>query len=103
MKKRTHRKRRPSTISLDLIPEREGKLLNPLEIIITEERKELVYKAIGTLNKNQRTAIVLRYFKEMSIKEGAKAMGVTPNNFKSYLFRGRENLHDFLVELMKDN
>ena len=60
------------------------------------ERDELV-DALARLPNRQRTAIVLRYWADLSEADAAEAMGVSPGTVKSSLSRGLGRLRE-LVE-----
>jgi RNA polymerase sigma-70 factor, ECF subfamily len=51
-----------------------------------------VVRAIRTLPKRQRQAIVLHYFVEMTIPEIAMALGISEGTVKNALFRARRSL-----------
>lgn len=57
-----------------------------------KENSQKLYKEIMKLKENYRKAIICFYIKELSYKEAAKEMNVTESNFKSILFRARQNL-----------
>lgn len=60
--------------------------------IETEERRKLVMKNVNELPDNQRTAMVMCYFEELSYQEIADVMKTTISSVESLLFRGRQNL-----------
>lgn len=63
------------------------------------DRQELrmdLRQAIGQLKPDERSAILLYYMEEMSIKEIAKVMQLPEGTVKSHLARGRDNLGNYL-------
>ncbi len=67
------------------------------EVLRTEEQRRL-YEALGNLDEKRRTVIVLYYFDELSVKETAKALGVSEGTVKSRLFSARRSLRKALTE-----
>lgn len=59
------------------------------------QRDELV-DALARLPARQRTAIVLRYWADLSEADAAEAMGVSPGTVKSSLSRGIQRLRDLV-------
>lgn len=55
-------------------------------------RYEALYTSLNRLTENERTAILLFYMQNCSIKEIAGIMEVTPDAVKQYLSRGRRHL-----------
>ena len=80
--------------------------LNILSDIETNEKSDLILKAIGSIKKNHQDAILLYYFSELDVKEIAEFLNVPIGTVKSWLDRGRTRLgkifndnrvyHDFL-------
>jgi len=59
--------------------------------IAIEDKLDL-YDAIDSLNLNFKTAIILKYFQDLSIKEISEAMECPENTVKSYIYRGKIQL-----------
>ncbi len=59
----------------------------PAESLLTAERSDLLWQAVYALPMAERTAVVLYYREEMSVKEVAAAMGISPGTVKTHLFR----------------
>jgi RNA polymerase sigma-70 factor (ECF subfamily) len=68
---------------------REG---TPSARMRTRELAEIVQQALATLGEDQRMAILLNKFEEMSYAEIAQVMGRSESAVKSLLTRARENL-----------
>ena len=62
------------------------------QILEEQEQIELLHKAIDKLPENQRTALILNKYEELSYKEIAEVMGVTLSSVESLLFRAKNNL-----------
>jgi RNA polymerase sigma-70 factor (sigma-E family) len=62
-----------------------------------EVRAELL-AALSVLPAQQRAAVVLRYWDDMSVEETALALGVGPGTVKSYCARGLARLRELLPQ-----
>jgi len=60
------------------------------------EMQAVVQSALATLNENQRMAVLLNKFEEMSYADIAEALDTTPTAVKSLLSRARDNLREKL-------
>jgi RNA polymerase sigma-70 factor (ECF subfamily) len=65
--------------------------------LIRMETAEAVRKAVLSLPKAQREAIVLFEFEELTLAETAEVLGIDPNAVKARLYRGREMLRKRLA------
>lgn len=83
-------------ISLEAIPDRGSKLLDPLDNLLDKETKELLHKAIWTLPDIYRSAIMLYYFDGKSAEEAAKLLEIGTATFLSRLYRARRYLYGLL-------
>lgn len=66
------------------------------EKIVDEERDAGVQRALRQLTPDQRSAIVLRHFAELSYDEISEILGVPEKTVKSRLFEAREHLRKLL-------
>ncbi|QAA33032.1 sigma-70 family RNA polymerase sigma factor [Clostridium manihotivorum] len=57
-----------------------------------------LYKALDSLNVKHKTAIILRYMQDMSIRDVARVMGCSENTVKSYIHRALKSLKVNLLE-----
>jgi RNA polymerase sigma-70 factor (ECF subfamily) len=69
---------------------------NPEEIIIKNEHRDWLQKALESLPENQHTAIVLSKYDDMSQKEIAEIMNLTEGAVESLLQRAKNNLREKL-------
>lgn len=84
-------------VSIDNIPEAmDDTVISPLSQVIRRERSNDVSLAIMSLEKRQRTVIVLYYYNEFSIEEIAKIMGTPSGTIKSRLYTARKELSRLL-------
>ena len=73
------------------------------DIILEQKEKELiVQKAINSLPKNQRLALILQRYEGMSIQEIAELLDCTASSIQSRLARAKENLAKKLLPYFKD-
>jgi RNA polymerase sigma-70 factor (ECF subfamily) len=61
------------------------------------EMKKMVKEAIDDLPENQRLAVILQRFEEMSYKEISETLGVSVSAVESLLFRARRSLKEKLA------
>ena len=73
----------------------------PEVVIEQEETKRLIREIIEELPEDQRAAIGMYYYEEMSVKEIAASMGATENAVKSRLLYGRRKIEKKVRELEK--
>lgn len=74
---------------------------NPENILILNEHRELVRKALESLPENQRTAIVLSKYDDLSQKEIAEIMVTTEGAVEALIQRAKANLREKLSALHK--
>lgn len=73
----------------------------PDQVIDQKETKRLIREIIEDLPEDQRVAIGMFYYEEMSVKEIADAMGVSESAVKSRLMYGRKKIEKKVLELEK--
>ena len=71
----------------------------PEKDLIKKQRKEFVIRILTELNPNYKKLIELRYYKEFSYDEIAKAMDIPIGTVKAKLYRAKF----IITELMKDS
>src|ERR1035437_6792574 len=74
-----------------------GKILNPEQIFLKDERREEIMKCMLRLDKRSQLLLKLCYLDGFSYKEIAKKTGMILNNVQGYLFRAKKRLE---VELL---
>lgn len=68
----------------------------PDDQIEAKERKQVIRQALQKLSPEQRAAVVMRYYLEMSEKEIAEVLGAPPGTIKWRLHAGRNRLRGIL-------
>lgn len=100
------RKKRLQTLSIDEPIEAESEQdfsrnlrsgnLNPEEVVIREQRLELIRSMMDRLNDKYRLMIELRYFEEYSYDEISTELHMPIGTVKAQLHRAREALYELL-------
>ena len=71
---------------------------DPQRLVELKEKEALARRLINRLPPRQREAILLARTEFMTHEEGARAMGVPPDTFASYVSRGEKKLKQMLKE-----
>lgn len=102
-------KRRPVDFDLDLQDpeqfERQARLKEadtPEAVLLTDEIRDVVEKAMEQLPEDLRTAIVLRELEGLSYEEIAEAMDCPVGTVRSRIFRAREAIDKKLKPLLDE-
>ena len=66
------------------------------ETIVNNDRQNELLKALEQLKYEQRTALTLFYYEELSYKEIASVMNITVAKTESLIFRAKQNLKKML-------
>jgi DNA-directed RNA polymerase specialized sigma24 family protein len=74
---------------------------SPEEEIVAHEALQQVQQALASLNTKHRQIIELRYYRDLSYREIADALGITPSNAGVRLARALAHLKPRLVGLME--
>ncbi len=61
--------------------------------------KEILNKAVSTLSEIQRSVVLLRDYEGYSYEEIGKITGLNESQVKVYIFRGRQNLKEYLGKM----
>lgn len=64
-----------------------------------EETRELVKNAVSALPEDQRMAIIMREYQDLSYEEIASALNCSLGAVKSKIYRARQNIKKMLVEI----
>ncbi len=90
-------KRMPPVIAINEFTEHQVKsLMNVMDTIEESERKQMIQDCLGLLPAEESFLLTIYYFKENSLREISKIMGITENNVKIKLFRSRRKLTGIL-------
>jgi RNA polymerase sigma-70 factor (ECF subfamily) len=73
---------------------------DPLEDVLTKEKKDVVALAMEDLPDLYRTALYMHYWLERPVEEIAELMGIPEGTVKSQLFRARNLLKDRLARVL---
>jgi RNA polymerase sigma factor (sigma-70 family) len=73
-----------------------------LEALKREQRKEWIRKAMDTLPEDTALVVMLFYMEEQSIEEISQITGLTNENIKVRLHRGRKKLSSELERMLRD-
>ena len=66
------------------------------EMVLADEKKSIVHKAIAKLPEKMRVAVHLIYFEEMSYEEAARVMKKTKKQVDNLLYRAKKELRAIL-------
>ncbi len=81
--------------SLEAVKE-PGTSADSLTALIANERSRELWQAVSSLSPGERTALVLYYRDDLTVRDIARALGVTSGTIKTLLFRGRRHLRERL-------
>ena len=74
----------------------EGGFVSLLDDLIRSEQKRFLYEAMLKLPDRQREILELFYFSEMSIKQIAEIMKLTPQNVRVLAYRAKKQLREYM-------
>jgi RNA polymerase sigma-70 factor (ECF subfamily) len=101
------RKKFKHILSLDFFSEKgdpqdrdPGK--GPMERLTEAEEKLLVDKAVDSLPKNQRMAVILNHYEELSYHEISEILGLSISSVRSLLYRAKQRLQKKLASSFKN-
>jgi len=89
------RKRRLATLSLDVLPEgdiADANLPTPENSYARKEEQQRMRRLLEKLNPEDRAAIVMSYWHDLSDQEVGEALSISVSAVKSRLFRARREL-----------
>ena len=75
-----------------------GEDQNPDRILDLKEQQQMIQHTIDGLPENQRTALILKRFEELSYNEIADVMKISVSAVEALLYRARQNLQKKLAE-----
>jgi RNA polymerase sigma-70 factor (ECF subfamily) len=79
--------------SLETVQE-PGATAAALSGLLANERSRRLWQAVAALPSGERTSVILYYRDEMSVRDIARALGVTTGTVKTLLFRARRHLRE---------
>jgi RNA polymerase sigma-70 factor (ECF subfamily) len=94
--KQQFRKKKLPQVSLEDVPDVTNELDEPESVLIHDQERQRLRQAIAKLPSDQREAIVLRYFSDLSVPEIAAATNQPEGTIKSRLSRALEHLNEIL-------
>lgn len=77
-------------------PEEQRPCASPEETYVLREDQRAVVAALGRLSEKQRACLVLRYYDDLSEREIASILGLSPNSVKTHVRRGMDALSRIL-------
>lgn len=86
----------------DTIEEENAEFI-PDEALDKDDLKQTIHAIINDLPEDQRSALLMRYFDEISVKEIAEIQGVTEGTVKSRLNYGRKSIKQAIENYEKKN
>jgi RNA polymerase sigma-70 factor (ECF subfamily) len=86
------KKKKHNTVSIDEVVKQASDKPSPEELYITEERNRHVVSSMKKLKSEYYTALWLRYFENLKLRDIAKIMHKSEGNTKVLLSRARESL-----------
>jgi len=78
-------------------------LAGPESMLMTEQLRAVIERAMAALPEDLRTALVLREFEGLSYEEIAEAMGCPVGTVRSRIFRAREAVDNEILPLVTGN
>jgi RNA polymerase sigma-70 factor (ECF subfamily) len=75
---------------------------NPEAVTLTDELRQVMDEAVASLPDSLRTAFILRDLEDLSTKEAAEVLGISPGSLKVRLHRARLVLREYLANYFDD-
>jgi RNA polymerase sigma-70 factor, ECF subfamily len=93
------RKKRPT--SVETVPDLADPSAGPVDRLLAKERESQVRRALDALPLNQRTALILRHYENLSYAEIAQVMSLTRKAVERLIARAGTSLQARLSHLQK--
>jgi len=90
------RKKQVPTVPLEDVPEIADEVDNAETIMIRNEAHQNLRRAVESLPLEQKKAVILRYFSDLTVPEVAAVLGKREGTIKSRLSRGLNRLGEIL-------
>ncbi|RKE98052.1 RNA polymerase sigma factor [Ichthyenterobacterium magnum] len=95
-------KKKYNEVTIDEFTEHQVKIIdNALDNIVENERKQAIQDCLYLLPSEDSFLLTLFYFEEQSLEEISKVVGLTANNVKVKIFRGRKKLASILRQRLE--
>lgn len=75
---------------------------DPVEALLSEERREALREAVGDLPEKMRKCMELRLYQERPYREIAEILRISVETVKAHLFQGRKRLREHLADASED-
>lgn len=93
------RKKRPKKVSLDNVSNTGADDVNPSDELDFDNRQQVLRSALGKLKPDERSAVTLFYYQELSLQEICDVTDFSLSNVKILLHRSRKKLLEILKEM----
>lgn len=96
---------RKKKLERDYFNSQQGKEIdykNPEEIVMEEDERRSIHKALMNLPENYRAVLIFKYYMDLSYDEIAKIVRIPRNTVASMIFRGKEELRKILKKGVKN-
>ena len=97
------RRKRAIAVDVDTFGNSTAGESSPPEDLERKDRINLVKKALGALNQQERTAIVLYYFNDYSYREIAEFLEVPESTVNNRMHTGRRKLRKEVLKMVEEN
>jgi RNA polymerase sigma-70 factor (ECF subfamily) len=74
---------------------------SPEDLLLAKEQSRQISKALQRLPENQRMALILKRYDDLSYQEIAEVLGCSVSAVESLLVRAKRTLHEKLIDLQK--
>jgi len=95
------RQKRNVNNSEDVLPNIADKD-TPEENLLRDEQLSTLYRCIRLLSESEREVLIFHYFSNLSLREIALMIHVTPGNIKTRIFRARQSLKKLMEDKEND-
>lgn len=76
---------------------------NPLQALLSKERRQELHRAIAQLPPQMRACLELRITQDRKYREIAEILGVSVSTVKSQIFHAKAKLHELLKQALAEN
>lgn len=83
---------------LEVVLNSNEEFVLPEELLLTQELREVIVKAINDLKPEMREIVTLRYYKEMSFEEIAYVLNTNVNTVRTRHMRAKNKINKYLKE-----